>query len=478
MTVYELLERRARDRGDQPFLVGLDRTLSASEILASSDEWGDRFQSAGVQPGDRILLKLPNSPEFLGIWFGLAREGAVMVPINPASTPTEVGWLAEHSGARLLVDPEGMSECAEHQSTVALPEDTAAVLYTSGSTGKPKGCMLSHDYYEIGGRVWVESMELSAADRLLMMLPLFHMNAQVTSVYGALLSGATIVWVERFSLSRFWSQVDSLRPSQAFLIGAIPVLLAREQEGKRPSSLRKVACAGLQDDLRAKCEELFGFQMVEGYGLTEGGVVTMERLGEPHLPGSVGRSVRGKTVEIRDSDGRRSEPAEDGMIWIGGEGLMSGYLGNPEATAEALPEQGWLRTSDVGHIDAEGYLHFTARGGEIVRRSGENISLREVEVVLRSHPAVSEAALIAVPDEIYGVELQAYVVLSGEGTATGEALYNHCASELTPHKVPRSIHLCRDLPRTGMERVSKARLKETGPIEEYERFERPSKRSV
>ena len=151
MTVYELLERRARDRGDQPFLVGLDRTLSASEILASSDEWGDRFQSAGVQPGDRILLKLPNSPEFLGIWFGLAREGAVMVPINPASTPTEVGWLAEHSGARLLVDPEGMSECAEHQSTVALPEDTAAVLYTSGSTGKPKGCMLSHDYYESAG---------------------------------------------------------------------------------------------------------------------------------------------------------------------------------------------------------------------------------------------------------------------------------------------------------------------------------------
>ena len=112
----------------------------------------------------------------------------------------------------------------------------------------------------------------------------------------------------------------------------------------------------------------------------------------------------------------------------------------------------------------------------MVRRSGENISLREVEVVLRSHPAVAEAALIAVPDEIYDVELEAYVVLSEEANASAETLYNHCASQLTSHKVPRSIHLCRDLPRTGMERVSKARLKETGPIDEYERFEQPGKR--
>ena len=242
MTVYELLERRARDRGDQPFLVGYDRTSSASELLAASDEWGDRFATAGVKARDRVLLKLPNSPEFLAIWFGLIREGAVMVPINPASPPAEVGWLAENSDARLMVDPEGVKECAEPKGTVALPDDTAAVLYTSGSTGKPKGCMLSHDYYEIAGRVWVEAMELSAEDRLLMMLPLFHMNPQVTSVYGALLSGATIVWVERFSRSRFWSQVDSLRPSQAFLIGAIPVLLARQQEGKRHVCLHGTAC--------------------------------------------------------------------------------------------------------------------------------------------------------------------------------------------------------------------------------------------
>lgn len=478
MTVYELLERRARDCGDEPFLVGEDHTLSASEMLAASDDWSARLRKAGVKAGDRVLLKLPNSAEFLAIWFGLIREGAVMVPVNPASAPAEVDWLIEHSEARALVDLEGLKDCAGSRGEVELPEDTAAVLYTSGSTGKPKGCMLSHDYYAIGGRVAAQAMELTAKDRLLMMLPLFHMNAQVTSVYAALLSGATVVWVERFSLSRFWSQVDLLKPSQTFLIGAIPVLLAREQKGKRPSSLRKVFCAGLQDDLRAECEEIFGFQMIEGYGLTEGGVVTMERLGEPHLPGSAGRSVSGKTVEIRDSDGRRCEPNEDGVIWVGGEGLMSGYFGNPEATAEALPEPGWLRTNDVGHVDADGYLHFTGRGGDMVRRSGENISLREVEVVLRSHPAVSEAALIAVPDEIYGVELQAYVVLSEEAKATGEALYNHCTGELTPHKVPRSIHLCRDLPRTGMERVSKARLKETGPIEEYQRFERPNKRSV
>ena len=478
MTVYDLLARRASDRGDQPFLVGEDRTQSASEMLAWSDEWGDRFQSAGVKLGDRVLLKLPNSPEFLAIWFGLARQSAVMVPINPASAPAEVDWLIEHSQARALVDLDGLKDCLDTGGDVHLPEDTAAVLYTSGSTGKPKGCMLSHEYYEIGGRVAADAMELTPKDRLLMMLPLFHMNAQITSVYAALLSGATVVWIERFSLSQFWRQVDLLKPSQTFLIGAIPVLLTRAQAGKRSSSLRKVFCAGLQDDLRAECEERFGFQMIEGYGLTEGGVVTMERLGEPHLPGSAGRRVPGKTVEIRSSDGTRCKAGEDGTIWVGGEGLMSGYLGNPEATAEAFPEEGWLCTNDVGHIDAEGYLHFTGRGGDIVRRSGENISLGEVEVVLRSHPAVSEAALLAVPDEIYGVELQAYVVLSEEATATGKALYDHCASELTPHKVPRSIHLCRDLPRTGMERVSKARLKETGPIEEYETFERSSKRSV
>ena len=113
MTVYELLERRARDRGDQPFLVGYDRTSSASELLAASDEWGDRFATAGVKARDRVLLKLPNCPEFLAIWFGLIREGAVMVPINPASPRAEVDWLVEHSEARLMVDPEGVKECAE-----------------------------------------------------------------------------------------------------------------------------------------------------------------------------------------------------------------------------------------------------------------------------------------------------------------------------------------------------------------------------
>ena len=475
MTVHELLERRANDYGDQPFLVGEECSVSAAEMLDASNAWSNRLQKAGVQAGDRVLLKLPNSLEFLAIWFGLSREGAVMVPVNPASAPAEVDWFIDHSKARAIVDTEGLRECAEGSGDLTLPEDTAAVLYTSGSTGKPKGCMLSNEYYRIAGRLSAAAMELTAEDRLFMMLPLFHMNAQVTSVYAALLSGATVVWVERFSLSRFWSQVDLLKPSQTYLIGAIPALLVREQKGKRPSSLRKIFCSGLQDDLRAECEERFGFQMVEGYGLTEGGVVTVERLGEPHIPGSAGQPVPGKTVEIRSPEGRSCEVGEDGVIWVGGEGLMSGYLGNPEATAEALPEEGWLRTNDVGHLDAQGNLHFTGRGGDMVRRSGENISLREVENVLRSHPAVAEAALIAVPDEIYDVELDAYVVLSEEAKATGEALYQHCTSQLTSHKVPRSIHLCRDLPRTGMERVSKAGLKETGPIDEYERFERPGK---
>jgi acyl-CoA synthetase (AMP-forming)/AMP-acid ligase II len=251
--------------------------------------------------------------------------------------------------------------------------------------------------------------------------------------------------------------------------------LAPFRFGKRPSSLRKVACAGLQDDLRAECEERFGVQMVEGYGLTEGGVVTMERLGEPHAPGSVGRAVPGRTVEIRRTDGSRCAPGEDGRIWIGGEGLMSGYFDNLGATADALPDKGWLRTLDIGHLDAEGRLYFTGRSGDIVRRSGENISLREVEEVIRSHPTVSEVAVITVPDGVYDVELAAYVVLKKKDSVHGDELVEHCSTRLSPHKLPRVFHFCRDLPRTGMERVSKARLEKDGPIDKYATFERPAR---
>jgi crotonobetaine/carnitine-CoA ligase len=272
--------------------------------------------------------------------------------------------------------------------------------------------------------------------------------------------------MRRFSVSRFWSVVAENQVTRLFALASIPALLLRAEP--RPEERRhEVEFAlhiGIPAQLHGEFVERWGFPWVEGYGLTESGLVVampLEQAGEMTGSGSIGLPCPGVSIRLVDDDGREAGPNQPGEVLIKAPGMMRGYLNRPEATAEALAG-GWLHSGDLARRDESGYIYFLGRKKDIVRRAGENVAAAEVENVLRSHPSVLEAAVVAVPDELRGEEVKAYVALVTEtspSAVTPAALVGFCRDRLAKHKVPRYIeYRTEPFPRTPSMRVKKSAL--------------------
>jgi acyl-CoA synthetase (AMP-forming)/AMP-acid ligase II len=456
------------------------------------------YRDAGYGPGQRVATLLENRPEYVLHKLALNTIGVCCVPINPDYRASEIAYLLEHSEPDLvltLATREGQLSSALAQSAhrpsvlllenfaagalvnasrparsgAATPETPASILYTSGTTGRPKGCILSHGY-EVACGAWYASLGGRATfrpgeERIYNPLPLYHANAAVVSLMGAIWTGNCQIQPDRFHPHAWWSEIAETRATVVHYLGVIAPLLLAQPPGKdeRRHGVRFGIGAGIEPQLHAAFEERFGFPLIEVWGMTEMVRVLADNL-EPRQVGTraFGRSVAGIDVRIVDEEDRAVADGQPGEMLVRHSaatprrGCFSGYLKDQAAT-EAAWRGGWFHTGDMVWRAPDGMLHFVDRKKNIIRRSGENIAAAEVEAMLLTHPDVQQAAVMAVKDELREEEVLACVVLKRPMPAkdAAHALFRHCYERLAYFKAPGWIHIVDTLPTTGTQKIQK-----------------------
>lgn len=425
---------------------GLDR--DARRIAGALRAWG-------VRPDDRVLLCAANGGAFVSAWFGIVYAGAVVVPTPILSSADEVAdrarrarcvaavgdaermSLLEHAGeAPLRIDH--LLACAEEVETPPLvdPSSDAMILFTSGTTGAARGACISHASLLLHTAGLVHhALRLHEGDRVLGVLPLTHSYGCRLAMLAPFFAGAAVVLAPRFEAPASWRLLHEARITWAPVVPTMLSAWLRLPDAAPPPALRWVLSAGapLPEALAIEAAARLGTSVRQGYGLTEATFSTIDTPPEPPVPGSVGRPAWG--VEVRVADG--------GEIEVRGHNVMTGYLGDREATRDVLPD-GWLRTGDIGSIDADGRLHVTDRRKDLVIRGGNNVFPAEVEAVLCRHPGVAEVAVVGRPDPHHGEEVVA-VVVPRAGVPLDD-LADFAAQHLARTKVPRELVTVAALP--------------------------------
>jgi acyl-CoA synthetase (AMP-forming)/AMP-acid ligase II len=337
------------------------------------------------------------------------------------------------------------------------PDDHSTLLYTSGTTGRPKGVLFTHGRTGTSGPHFIAAMGLGPDDVILAVTPLFHGNAW-GSVVTALYAGATAAFATSFRGSTFWSLVHEVRATVLYTLGTVLAMLLTREPGaaERENPLRIILGLG-SAPIRDRVIERFGVEdVLECFGSTDAGVVTITPRGEPPRPGSCGPAVPGVRLKVVADGGRVLPPREVGEIAVESPASMAGYFKDPQATAAAVRD-GWFYTGDLGYLDEDGWLYFVDRKRDVIRRGGENVSSVLVEKTLREHPQVTEAAVIGVPDPVLGQEIKAYVVTSAP--VGEEALRAFATERLAKFQVPRLWEFRETLPKTPTGRVEKYKLR-------------------
>jgi len=505
LNIRDFIESRVEKNPNKPFLYFEDEVVSYEAFNQKINQAANGFLEMGVSKGDRVCLMLSNRPEFLYGWFGLAKIGAVMVPINTAFKENEAGYIVQHSEAvgitiedNLLPIARALKRrcpklkwigCVDQTSEEGLfpfaqifqgmekalkpisirDEDVAQIIYTSGTTGFPKGAIHVQKDFTLTGEAFTICAGIGPEDRLLTILPLFHVNAEYYSTMGALAAETSLILIPRFSASLFWDQAIYYGATEFNFIGAIGrILCTRPEEEFRPGhQIRTAYGAPVTPDVYETFTQRFRIQhVIEGYGLTEvprvsqnpiGGVIKTKSMGLPARHPSP--KLKFAEVKIVDEQGKELGPGEAGELIVRSPVMMQGYFKDEEKTRETIRD-GWLYTGDYAFKDEDGYLFFVERKKDIIRRKGENISATEVEFVLQAHEKIFEAAVIAVPSELGEDEVLAAIVPKENQTMTPEEVIDWCKNRLANFKVPRYIKFRSDLPKTPTERVAKYILKQ------------------
>lgn len=482
MRFSNLPDRRATQAPDAPCLADAGASLTNRQFHDRVLTAAGIFAEIGIGRGDVVAIMLPNQVEFVVAMFAAWRLGAAVTPLNPNLTAQEAAHQLSDSNARLLINTSGTPVAGQVQTlpagalrgdvqfgahyrgpTVEDPSALALLIYTSGTTGLPKGVMLDHANIDAMTDMARHATQITPADHCLLVLPLFHVNGIVVSILMPLAAGSQVTIRARFDIETFFTDVERLRPSYFSAVPTIYAMLHALPEHIKPdtSSLRFGVCgaAPAPANLLAGFEARFGFPVVEGYGLSEGTCgSTINPFNGVRKAGTVGLPFPGQRVAIADVTGRHLPAGVIGEVLVQGPNVMRGYLGKPEETAKTLVN-GWLRTGDLGRIDADGYLSIVGRLKEMIIRGGENIYPKEIEDVLNAFPAVQESAVIGAPHETLGEIVVAYVACRQDLHATVEELDAHCAERLTRYKRPVVIHVVDSLPKNAMGKIDKPKLR-------------------
>ena len=513
-TLPALLEARARLTPGAPFVIfddlqGQVTARTYREFAREVNRTGHLLGRLGVRRGDTFTLLLANCLEFLALWFGAAKIGAVIVPVNTASSGSELEYLVAHSESRLIftqaewldlagqmrdrcprveevlvcgdgapspsVDFGGLlADCPETPPKVPAPApaDEAAILYTSGTTARPKGVLVTHANYLCAGETVARAVRLTPKDRHLCVLPLFHGNAQYYSTMSALVAGASVALTARFSASRYFDQAIAHRCTVSSLFAApIRMLLAQPRRPEHADNhLRAVIFAQSVTPAQLdEWEERFHAPLMQLWGMTETmGPPIINPFDAERRNMSMGLPAPGYASRLVDESGRPVARGGIGQIVVRGEpglSLMKGYHKNPEATAETLRD-GWLWSGDNARQDEDGYFHFVDRAKDMIKRAGENVAAGEVEAVIREHPGVFDCAVIGVPDEMRDEAILAVVApRGGEGGSpsaelTEDDVIDWCRERLAGFRVPQFVRFRAELPRTSVGKIRKHVLRE------------------
>ncbi|MCS0599759.1 long-chain fatty acid--CoA ligase [Streptomyces sp. LP11] len=494
LSVAAILAENARRRPDKTALVEGDLRLGFGEVWRRALARAGALTALGVRPGDRVALMAPNTAEFPVAYYAIAAAGGVVVPVHLLLSTEEVEHVLKDSGARLLLvhpaqadtgraaaDATGVETVtlgAEFDRLAAdaepLPthltraaDDPAVIFYTSGTTGVPKGAVLSHFNLVMNATVNAfDANDIRPDDIALGALPLFHAFGQTVSLNSTWRAGATLVLLPRFDAAR---AIELMAEEGANTFHGVPTmfvaLAAAAADAPALPALRVCVSGGasLPVAVLERFEAAFGARVHEGYGLSE--TSPAAAVNQPDFgtrPGTIGHPLWGVDVEIAraETDDRIEllPTGELGEVVIRGHNVFSGYLGRPEATAEALVD-GWFRTGDLGTKDADGFLRIVDRKKDVIIRGGYNVYPREVEEVLTRHPGIAQAAVIGLPDDLHGEEVCA-VVVPAPGTAPDAAAVTAWSKEhLGRHKYPRRVEFTDALPLGPSMKVLKRELR-------------------
>jgi crotonobetaine/carnitine-CoA ligase len=456
------------------------------------------LRARGVERGDRVLLALRNSPGFVALWLAAAGMGACIVPCDPQSSERELALVIERTVPRLGVSG-GRSRAALDSAAAQLslatvdvdeddvriealrgtpltdaqaaetpqpePRDAAAIMFTSGTTSAPKGVVVTQANYAFAGDVMAAAASLRRGDRHIVVLPLFHANAQYYSFASAISAGASVALMHTFSASGFLEQAARHGATHASLFAApMRMILARGNTPVHGLALRH--CWYAQNVTTEQYEELsalLGCTPRQLYGMTETIPAVLTNRPLDPRPDSMGTVTLGCTVDLHDLEtGEAVRDGDTGEVVVGGVPgitLFDGYLDDPQTTAQSFCGA-WFRTGDRAVRDSDGRYSFAGRGGDILKVAGENVSAVEVEAVLAAHPAVFEAAVAGEPDPVRDEVPIAYVVLRDDAarSTSPQALQAWCEQRLSPAKRPRRIHVVDELPRTSVGKIRKFML--------------------
>lgn len=502
-TVTGLLASRAQALPDKVCLVFEDRSWTYSELARDVEHMASWLLEKGVGHGDRVGVFSTNHPSTAMLFLALARIGGVMVPVNPEFGVREAAYVLNNAQVRGVVcapeayertmqacatladapwvvlnetGPDGASTLDDELSaaprlsiaSVASPDATCVFIYSSGTTGAPKGAMHGQRGYVITAESFVVRMYLQPEDRILCVLPLFHINALFYSLGGALAAGATLVLARRFTARGFWKMVAESRSTTVNLIGAAANILTKRDRSEYVAghALHKAFIAPLDASLVDVFRDQFNVPvLIECYGMTEiPGVLANPFKGRRKL-GSMGQvsphlapGLPQPRLRIVDENFADLPAGSQGQLLVSTPTVMQGYYGDPERTQAAFHD-GWFITGDIAWRDDDDFYWFVARQKDVIRCRGENISGAELDRVIGSHPDVLEAAAIGVPSDLGEEDVLAVVVARPGSNMAAADIARWVAGQLAAIKVPKYVVFTDVLPKTATHRVEKFKLK-------------------
>ena len=520
-SIGELLEAQVERSPDKQFLLveSDGRVFTYREFDEEVNRAARLLGSLNVAKGERVSLLLTNRAEYLIFYFACFKIGAWAGPVNALLKPQEIEFVIRDSEASTVVtqsdlysaladaranvaslrnviviedsgqwavcaeqslmgnrqdetDHESPKDCDRQPATGNRTppsarisrDDEAVIIYTSGTTGKPKGVLLTHDNLLANARQIAEWLDLNEEDRSLMIMPLFHVNALMTTGLAALWAGASITLAPRFSASRHWETIAQYGVTYFGSVATMLSLLNNTYPDGMPrgldtSRLRFALCgsAPVPVEVMKRFESLFNCPVIEGYGLSESTCrSTFNPTDERRRIGSIGLPI-GNEVRIFDENDRELGPGEVGEIVLRGPNIMKGYYRNEAATREAF-RSGWFHTGDLGYRDEDSFFYVVDRKSDMIIRGGENIYPREIDEALYHHPKIKDAATIGMPDPLYGEEVKSFVVLREGCEATEAEIIEFCRARLADFKCPKKVEFLDDIPKGPTGKLLKREL--------------------
>ncbi len=487
---------------DAPAIGAPEReALTYAGLAKLADDTGRALNDFGIGRNDRVAIVLPNGPEMAATFVAIGAN-ATTAPLNPAYREEEFAFYLEDLSAKALVVmendttaavaaaeklnipvlrvsvpsgapagqfelfTEGAAAGQPSASGAAAEEDVALVLHTSGTTSRPKIVPLTHGNVCASARHIVATLSLTAADRCLNIMPLFHIHGLIAATLSSLAAGASVWCTPGFNALRFFTWTDEIKPTWYTAVPtmhqAILARAPRNKEAVERLNLRLIrsSSSSLPPQVMLALEEVFGAPVIEAYGMTEAAHQMASNLLPPgkRKPGSVGVGA-GPEVAIMDDAGKLLAHGNTGEVVIRGPNVTKGYENNPTANEGAFTD-GWFRTGDQGVMDDEGYLTITGRLKEIINRGGEKISPPEVDNVLMDHPAIAQVVTFAMPHKSLGEEVAAAAVLREGMTATEAEIRAFAAERLADFKVPRKVLILEEIPKGATGKLQRIGLAE------------------